>query len=215
MFCSTQHHSAHSRAFTLIELLIVVAIIAILAAIAVPNFLEAQVRSKVSRVKADQRTFATAIETYRVDYNRAPLTRNAYEQLGANVANMPGNIEFIVLTTPVAYLTSIPLDPFVKFGAITSAGPAPNRKDYEYVTMQRTGNPAMRARAMGYEWAMISIGPSRSKVDQANPSGNVVVTQVLIGTAPLFVYDPTNGTISDGYIWRTNKGIYGGEDYPN
>ena len=51
--------------FTLIELLIVVAIIAILAAIAVPNFLEAQVRAKTSRVKADMRSMATAIEVIR------------------------------------------------------------------------------------------------------------------------------------------------------
>src|SRR5512137_50625 len=56
--------------FTLIELLIVVAIIAILAAIAVPNFLEAQVRSKVSRVKSDMRTMAGALEVYRLDNNR-------------------------------------------------------------------------------------------------------------------------------------------------
>ena len=60
------------RGFTLIELLIVVAIIAILAAIAVPNFLEAQTRSKVSRVRSDQRSMATAIETYYVDNNEYP-----------------------------------------------------------------------------------------------------------------------------------------------
>lgn len=58
--------------FTLIELLIVVAIIAILAAIAVPNFLEAQVRAKVSRAKSDLRTIATAMESYGVDHNVAP-----------------------------------------------------------------------------------------------------------------------------------------------
>src|SRR6478609_11262839 len=55
--------------FTLIELLIVVAIIAILAAIAVPNFLEAQTRAKISRAKADMRTTVTALESYVVDWN--------------------------------------------------------------------------------------------------------------------------------------------------
>jgi len=60
------------QGFTLIELLIVVAIIAILAAIAIPNFLAAQVRSKVSRSKAELRTFATALESYQVDNNVYP-----------------------------------------------------------------------------------------------------------------------------------------------
>lgn len=63
-------HSPH--AFTLIELLIVVAIIGILAAIAVPNFLNAQIRAGVTRVKADFRTIMTALETYRLDNNDYP-----------------------------------------------------------------------------------------------------------------------------------------------
>ena len=66
------HSRSSKHAFTLIELLIVVAIIAILAAIAVPNFLEAQTRSKTARVKADFRTIATALESYRVDTNTYP-----------------------------------------------------------------------------------------------------------------------------------------------
>jgi len=55
-------------------LLIVVAIIAILAAIAVPTFLEAQVRSKVARVENVYRTLATALESCTVGYNRPPLS---------------------------------------------------------------------------------------------------------------------------------------------
>ena len=83
--------------FTLIELLIVVAIIAILAAIAIPNYLMAQTRAKVSRVMAEERTIATAMETYIVDNNSYPCTC---------VCEM--------LSTPIAYLTSIPNDPFSK-----------------------------------------------------------------------------------------------------
>jgi type II secretory pathway pseudopilin PulG len=49
-----------------------VAIIAILAAIAIPNFLAAQTRARVSKVKGEQQTLATALESYFVDYNVYP-----------------------------------------------------------------------------------------------------------------------------------------------
>src|SRR5881394_2933651 len=88
-------------AFTLIELLVVVAVISILAAIAVPNFLEAQIRAKISRTKADMRTIATAMESYHVDNNHYPDT-----------FILPRFERFIPLTTPIAYITSVPKDPF-------------------------------------------------------------------------------------------------------
>ncbi len=60
------------RAFTMIELLIIVAIIAVLAAISVPNFLEAQVRSKVSRTHVDMAAVTSALRFYYADHNRYP-----------------------------------------------------------------------------------------------------------------------------------------------
>lgn len=106
------------KAFTLIELLIVVAIIAILAAIAVPNFLEAQTRAKVSRVKADFRTIATAVEVYHLDNNQYPpqgpktsntwpfLTNNALVFGGDSPGHAPNNPPIAFnLSTPIAYLS--------------------------------------------------------------------------------------------------------------
>ncbi|MBN1867555.1 prepilin-type N-terminal cleavage/methylation domain-containing protein [Candidatus Sumerlaeota bacterium] len=130
------------KGFTLIELLIVVAIIAILAAIAVPNFLEAQVRSKVSRAKSDLRTISTGLEAYYVDNNSyvgsgsydrrtdqninsltvndghasKPYARNrvTFRRYGANssVAVERLGTLYNTLTTPVSFVSSIPTDPF-------------------------------------------------------------------------------------------------------
>ena len=86
--------------FTLIELLIVVAIIGILAAIAVPNFLNAQMRARVSRTKADLRSVGTALESYFVDRNNYPNGRDGNDLL----------IGCPELTTPVAYISSIDLE---------------------------------------------------------------------------------------------------------
>jgi prepilin-type N-terminal cleavage/methylation domain-containing protein len=103
-------------AFTLIELLIVVAIIAILAAIAVPNFLEAQTRAKVGRVLSDFRTLSTALESYRADNPDYPPSHNtpyALPYASGTDFREPPNVRFRPLTTPVAYLTKAPaLTPF-------------------------------------------------------------------------------------------------------
>lgn len=111
------HTKTTFNGFTLIELLIVVAIIAILAAIAVPNFLEAQIRSKVSRVKADLYDLALAIESYSVDNNTYPFYCNildGYGPLGGRPSDNEGETTFLPysITTPVSYLSSLPIDAF-------------------------------------------------------------------------------------------------------
>ena len=65
-----------THAFTLIELLIVVAIIGILAAIAIPNFQNAQIRAKYSRCLGDMKACQTALESYYIHNNAYPASLN-------------------------------------------------------------------------------------------------------------------------------------------
>ncbi|MBX7246044.1 MAG: prepilin-type N-terminal cleavage/methylation domain-containing protein [Candidatus Sumerlaeaceae bacterium] len=204
------------RGFTLIELLVVVGIIAILAAIAVPSLLTAQTRSKVSRVKADLRTLAAAIEMYSTDAGLPPLDYNVSRgdpqwpemtpvtsgilHPGYADASAPNGVK-LGLTTPVAYTSNCWIDdPFVK-GANPTQVPFDEQKyTYNWFAPNPLRGVEVREEYVFEEyekfygnWRLGSVGPDRQFY---NGGGLYTASKV---------YDPTNGTVSIGNIWRSQR----------
>ena len=215
-----------SAGFTLIELLIVVAIIAILAAIAVPNFLEAQTRAKVSRAKTDLRTITTALESYLVDNNKYPPTPVVQDGGIRPVRWVPNT-----LSTPISYISSAGLqDTFI----------GPNVGDFQYLgttgtLFSYTGIPTMPTEpgfdpTAGRRYYYQCNRDGRRSEDTTQRLAGIIGTYSLAAQAearetegdwvlaslgpnrkgdfpvPLNVlmpYDPTIGTISAGDIVRT------------
>jgi len=60
----------YHNAFTLVEIMVVVGVIALLAAIAVPNFLRARKRSQATRMLEDLRVIDAAIDQYAIENNK-------------------------------------------------------------------------------------------------------------------------------------------------
>ncbi|HOJ59131.1 MAG TPA: prepilin-type N-terminal cleavage/methylation domain-containing protein [bacterium] len=176
--------------FTLIELLIVVAIIGILAAIAVPNFLNAQIRAKIAKVESDIKSLVTALESYRIDNNSFPGDHDLDNYMG----NENGLFK---LTSPVSYIASLPSDPFVDkklkntipgLGDANAYAPQ-GRPDYE-MGSGADNPPPYKRQAI----SLMSYGPD---FDDDNSSHD----PFPFGTDH-DRYDITNGLRSNGNIFR-------------
>ena len=190
-----------AAAFTLIELLIVVAIIAILAAIAVPNFLTAQVRAKVAKVQADFRNVAVAMESYYTDNNEYPPA------LGGAFFR-----ELAPLTTPVNHMTQIPLDPFKPWDVCPRD--TDNDQSYNAYGWCRTPGDARLLDGGGYNmmrfspssqtldkfyWGMQGLGPDH---DEEGNYLNQLWSESYRRLLMQRMYDPTNGVQSSGDMFR-------------
>lgn len=196
--------------FTLIELLIVVAIIAILAAIAVPNFLEAQTRAKVSRARTDLRTLALGLEAFRTENRRYPLAVTFCSGRMDSIEDY--NAISPEITTPVAWVSRLPGDIFN------------NGRVYKYLAPGQgyaNGSPTIlamwvpRDAASGADpagdvpyfsqatspvkWALWSVGPAGPLSVFDSDSSHLPVPSRTW-------YDPSNGTVSSGVVARLSSG---------
>jgi prepilin-type N-terminal cleavage/methylation domain-containing protein len=98
------------KGFTLIELMIVIAIIAILAAILIPNFLHARAESQTAACEGNEKQIATALEEYAVD------NAGTYPPVGT--VTQPGFM-------PLVYMANNPTDPVNAAAYKTQAPAAP------------------------------------------------------------------------------------------
>ncbi len=78
------------RGFSLVELLIVVAIIGIIAVLAIPNLISAIQRSRQSRTMADLRMISEGVEAYQNDHSSYPVVGNG------TVADLDAHLEIYI-----------------------------------------------------------------------------------------------------------------------
>jgi prepilin-type N-terminal cleavage/methylation domain-containing protein len=185
------------RGFTLIELLIVIAIILILIAIALPNFLEAQVRAKITKARAEMRTIAIGMDSYYLDWRIYPPDHDP------NDASQRGMFQ---LTSPIAYLTSLPIEPFAQ----RNSGLGDPGDEYGYEMGSSGLRPMIASLGIGvrnnvHAFNIESYAPDTDDDWSGNDDwpycgGGFTPCQ---GGCNWMEYSPTNGTKSNGDLYHT------------
>ena len=114
--------------FTLVEILIVVVILGILAAIVIPQFTDASTEAKLSSLCTDLQTVRGQIELYKIQHNDIPPSFAAF------VAQMTAQTEIdgTAGTTYGPYLQKIPINPFTDSDALSNDGAPAVGGGWEY-----------------------------------------------------------------------------------
>ena len=190
--------------FTMIELLIVIAIITVITAIAVPNLISANVKAKVKGIKAEMGSIAIALEDYRMDEGDYPVEPGSLGY-GPDVIAKP-NIDFDDPTDAIGlgqlvfpdgasdpvYLYRIPGDPFNDGGEEEWDGTSgAHNNHYSYFTADASGTASSTEAKY---WALVSYGPDKDLDITSYSNARDAYDN---GTD---LYDPDSGITSNGDI---------------
>ena len=192
--------------FTLIELLIVVAIIGILAAIAVPNFLNAQMRARIARTNGDLKALSSALEAYFIDHNKY---HNNHSHLTVYLRG---------LTTPVSYISTVSFRDTFKAEQQNKSGDMTGNDQESYlyfyyyyepepISPGNWMNQVNRQDLSTHGYCLSSWGPDRKQ-----DAIEWVYIQSVSGDqqgANSRIYAPSNGLLSGGDIGRWGGSVPG------
>lgn len=213
------------RGFTLVEILIVVAIIAVVAAIAVPNIMSANIRAKVSGVRSDMGSIAIALEDYKVDNRTYPIGYYPEAGYDPDVIGLPNQsfdgdnesgdndaIGLGYLVYPEAgsepmYLKRIPGDPFNNNGEEEWNGTS-GAHSHHYCYFTGINDPSStngRRNSNSTDtqadyWALVSYGPDKDQDVNNYIEAWKAVDPNATGYDSSKAYDSDRGITSSGDI---------------
>lgn len=120
------------QGFTLIEIMVVVVILGILAALIAPNVISRIDDAQITKVKQDIRALESALKLYRLDFFRYPDTEEGLDAL----VTPPTDPEAEAKWPPGGYLDRLPRDPWNRPYVYLYPG---NQAEYDIYSLGRDG----------------------------------------------------------------------------